>query len=99
MTITFARRNSEEIPMSHYVKVIRTNSDIDTGYGPFDSYGAADDFAMGLARAVLSDGNWPNWLDDYVVSTSEPADGCTSPGTQNAASVNLQADPATQTTT
>jgi hypothetical protein len=65
--------------MAHYVKVIRTDSDIQTGYGPFDCHADADEFAMDLARTVLSNGDWPNWLDDYVVSTSEPADGCTAP--------------------
>lgn len=58
--------------MSFYVLVIRTDTDIETGYGPFDDRDAAQSMADRLNHRM----DVPEWFDSAEVTTREPADGC-----------------------
>lgn len=61
--------------MTDYVRVIRTDTDIETGYGPFESADQAQSFADGLNNRL----DLPEWFDSAEVIDHFPTDGCRRP--------------------
>jgi hypothetical protein len=56
---------------SYYVHVIRTDSDIDTGFGPFEDHSRAYNWAMSREERFMQH----EWFDSFGFTAQAPVDG------------------------